>query len=294
MNLIVSNWLGRSTIALLIIAVASIVGGMQSVLFYSEFTPRVAAANGLLFDLLVERSQGSIYRSIELQIESLRQLAAHGEDSASRLAIAWDEFDDHFSSAPVEALETLRTELPGLGAGLKGAGDDIQGLGQDLERMKEIYSDPYRQLMADLNRPPVYLRPMARILAGTSGVRQAVSLNRALYLAQVGEIGTSRVILTGLHASTDDPQMLGLVNYTLGRLQFELFRARPEAEFYTQSTMYLRESLQADPGSPLAKRFFDYLLSLSQTEAVPREGEGRPTTPAEGEGAAISADKRKF
>lgn len=293
-DLMLSPWVRRTIIVLLIVALAAVTGGTQAVLFYGKFTPGVANANGLLFDLLVEKAQGSLYHELQLKLESLQESAPHGEDSASRLAQAWDGFDDHFSSAPVEALETLRNELPVLAAGLKGAADELQGLGNHLERLTEIYSDPYRQLAADLERPPVYLWPTATILAESSGYSRVVTLNRALYLAQVGEIGTSRVMLTGLHASAEDPQLRGLVNYMLGRLQFELFRSRPEAEFYTQSVMYLRESLKSDPQSSLGKRFFDYLLSLSQTEAVPREGEGQPTTPAEGEGAAISADRRKF
>jgi hypothetical protein len=293
-SLISPAWATRATVALLVVAFALVVGGMQAAAFYGKFTPRVQNANGLLFDLLVESAQGSLFNEVQLKLEGLKELVAHGEDSALRLSEAWDNFDDHFSSAPVEALETLNNELPGLGAGLKGASGQLHSLRNDLERLTVIYSDPYRELIAQLDRPPMYLWPTATLLAETSGYRHAVTLNRALYLAQVGEIGTSRVMLTGLHASAEGSQMRGLVNYMLGRLQFELFRSRPEAEFYTQSVMYLRESLKEDPTSSLTKRLFDYLLSLSQTEAVPREGEGRPTTPAEGEGAAISADRRKF
>lgn len=283
-----------ATIVLIVSALAAVLGGTQAALFYGQFTPRVADANGQLFDLLVERTQGSLYRDLELELEKLRESAVHGEDAEERLADAWDKFDDHFSSAPVEALESLQSELPALGAGLQGAGEGLDRLAASLDRLQEIYTDSYRQLLLDLDSPPLYLWPTAPIVARKSAYWHAATLNRALYLAQVGEIGTARVMLTGLHASTDDPKLLGLVNYTLGRLQFELFRSRPEAEFYTQSVGYLRESLKADPDSSLSKRFFDYLLSLSQTEAVPREGEGRPTTPSEGEGAAISADKRRF
>lgn len=283
-----------ATIALLVFAFAAIVGGTQAALFYSEFRPRVARANSLLFNLLVEKTQGSIYRSIEVQLEALENSSEDGEGMENLVTTAWDNFDDHFALAPNEALETLRAELPVFAAGLKDAGSEIERLGEELDRLRAIYSDPYKQLLADLERPPLYLWPTASLLAGKSGYRQAMTLNRALYLAQVGEIGTARVMLAGLHASTDDPKMLGLINYTLGRLQFELFRARPDAEFYVQSVFYLRESLQADPDSSLAKRFFDYLFSLSQADSVPRAGEGEPTTPSEGEGAAISADKRKF
>lgn len=290
----VSHAAWYATIVLFAFAFLAIVGGTQATVFYSQFTPRIADANDLLFDLLVEKAQGSLYHDINVRLESLKESAVHGEGAEDRLTNARDSFDDHFSSAPIEALESLQSDLPALGAGLKGAGEELDRLAESLDRMQEVYSDSYRQLLLDLDSPPLYLWPTASILANKSAYRHAATLNRALYLAQVGEIGTARVMLTGLHASTDDPKLLGLANYTLGRLQFELFLSRPEAEFYTQSVAYLRESLQADPDAPLAKRFFDYLLSLSQTEAVPREGEGRPTTPSEGEGAAISADKRRF
>jgi len=289
-----SRGMRNATVLLLVTALTAILGGTQAVLFYSNFTPRLAAANKLLFDLMVEKSQGGLFQSVGLQLESLRSLVAHGEDSESVLAIAADNFDDHFATAPLEAIETLRNDLPALGAGLKGASEEMARLGEVLDRLQEIYSDPYRRLLEDLEQPPLYLWPVAKILAEKSTYRDAATLNRALHLAQVGEIGTARVVLAGLHASADDPRMLGLTNYTLGRLQFELFLSRPEAEIYLQSVHYLRESLQADPNAPLAKRLFDYLLSLSQTESVPRSGEGEPTTPSEGEGAAISADKRKF
>lgn len=293
-RLLSKPWARRAIVVLLVLALAAVIIAAQASIFYGRFAPRVAQANGVLFDLLVERAQGSLYHELQLGLESLAALAAHGEDSADRLTEAWNGFDDHFSSAPLEALETLRSELPALGAGLKGAGEELRSLDGYLERLTRIYSDPFRELTAALDRPPFYLWPAGPILARSSGYGEAVSLNRAVYLAQVGEIGTARVMLTGLHASAEDPRMQGLVNYMLGRLQFELFRSRPEAEFYTQSVTYLRESLKADPDAPLTKRLFDYLLSLSQAEVVPREGEGRPTTPAEGEGAAISADRRRF
>jgi hypothetical protein len=132
------------------------------------------------------------------------------------------------------------------------------------------------------------------VIAGRSGYRQAATLNRAVYLAQTGDIGTARVMLAGLNARTDDPETLGKIYYTLGRLQFELFRATPEVEYYTQSIQYLRQAMAADPESRLAQRLLDFLLSLPQAAAAPQSAEGRPETPSEGEGAAISAEKRIF
>lgn len=281
-------------LGMLIFAGAVILVGSQATLFYYQFAPRVAAANSLYFDLLIEKAQGRLFSSIGKQLGELENLAITTDDAVGSIVAAADDFHDNFMTVPYEAIETLRTELPVLGQNLSGAGDNIERLVNDLDRLQAIYTDPYKDLMAELERPPLYLLPTAAWTANRSGYRDAVTLNRALYLAQIGEIGTARVLLTGLYASTDDPHLLGLTNYTLGRLQFELMLTRPEVEFYTQSVQYLRQSLQADPDAELARRFFDYLLSLSQSTAAPEAGEGTPTNPSEGEGAAISPDKRKF
>ena len=88
--------------------------------------------------------------------------------------------------------------------------------------------------------------------------------------------------------------MLGRVYYLLARLQFQLFLETPEVEYYSQSLRYLRESLAADPEAELPRRLLDFLLSLSASATAPQSAEGRPETPSEGEGAAISAEKRVF
>jgi len=73
-----------------------------------------------------------------------------------------------------------------------------------------------------------------------------------------------------------------------------LFRATPEAEYYEQSLQYLRQSLAADPDMDLAKHLLDFLLSLPLAATAPQAAEGRPEVPSEGEGAAVSAEKRIF
>lgn len=282
-----ADW-GRFTLPA--IAVALIVGGLQSYAFYRTFTPRVEHANRLLFDLTVESSGYAIYERIAGQV---RQLENDGGDRYSGLGEAWGTFVQQFSAAPDTAIAGLRRELEALGS---ADGDDLAlaRLLADLRRFEAMHVDRYEPLLQRLDQPPFWLWPTAQLLSRYSDAGDIVTLNRALHLAQVGEVGTARVLLAGLRASTDDPHMLGLVYYVLGRLEFELFRARPEADLYAQSVQYVRQSLQSDPGSELAKRFLDYLLSLQQEEAVPRAGEGKPTTPSEGEGAAVSADERRF
>ncbi len=272
------------------IAVAVTVGGLQSYAFYRTFTPRVEDANRLLFDLVVESSGHAMYERVAGQV---RQLENDGGDRYASLREAWGTFLQQFSAAPDTAIAGLRGELETLEAA-NGEDPALARLLADVRRFEAMHVDRYGTLLERIDDPPFWLWPTARLLVRYSDAGDVVTLNRALHLAQVGEIGTARVLLSGLRASTDDPRMLGLVYYVLGRLEFDLFRTRPDAELYMQSVQYVRQSLQSDPGFELAQRFLDYLLSLSQEQAVPRAGEGKPTTPSEGEGAAVSADERRF
>ncbi len=282
----------RIVIFLLLVVVS--VAALQAALFYYLITPRIEQANAQLFELTVENSQRSLYYGIAKQVGALIESAPESDSPEPALAGAWKEFESHFTAAPRDAVEALARELPALTADNRADAGVIRSLTARLERLQVIYADSYKDLLADLREPPAYLWPMASIVAERSGYRQAVTLNRALYLAQTGEIGTARVMLAGLNASVEDLDLLATIHYMLGRLQFELFRATPEVEYYTQSIQYLRQSLVADPDLQLAQRLLDFLLSLPQAATAPQAADGRPETPSEGEGAAVSAEQRIF
>jgi len=270
------------------------VAALQAAIFYSMFTPRIEKANALLFELGVENSQRSIYFEIDRKVRALIKLAPESDAPQLTLAGAWKDFGSHFTASPYAALDAFLSTLPAVTADNRADASAIEELAAQLERLQAIYADSYKDLLVDLRAPPVYLWPTGSIIAKRSGYRQAVTLNRALYLAQTGEIGTARVMLAGLNAAVEDPKILATVYYTLGRVQFELFRTTPEVEYYTQSIHYLRQALATDPGLQLAKRLLDFLLSLPATETAPQSPDGRPETPSEGAGAAISAEKRVF
>ncbi len=280
-------------VILILLAIVSI-AATQAMLFYFLTTPRIEQANAQLFELSVENSQRSLYYEIARQVRTLIELAPDTDARESPLANAWAEFEVHFTAAPRDAVAALADQMPALTAGSRADAGAVRKLTASLERLRAIYADSYKELLADLRKPPIFLWPMASIVAERSGYRQAVTLNRALYLAQTGEIGTARVMLAGLNASVEDPGVLATIYYTLARLQFELFRATPEVEYYTQSIQYLRQSLIADPDLQLAQRLLDFLLSLPPTAAAPQAADGRPETPSEGEGAAVSAENRIF
>ncbi len=281
------------TVILLLLAVVS-VAALQAALFYYLVTPRIEQANAQLFELSVENSQRSLYFEIARQVRALIESAPESDTPEPALADAWKEFENHFTAAPRDAVGTLARELPALTVGNRADAGAIRDLTTRLERLQVIYADSYKGLLAHLREPPAFLWPVASIVAERSGYRQAVTLNRALYLAQTGEIGTARVMLAGLNASVEDPDVLATIHYTLARLQFELFRVTPEVEYYTQSIQYLRQSLMADPDLQLAQRLLDFLLSLPQAATVPQAADGRAETPSEGEGAAVSAEQRIF
>lgn len=272
------------------IAAAAMIAGLQSVAFYRTFTPRVEDANRLLFDLVVESSRKDLYEGIGAQVRTIEHT---GVNRSSSMRDARRRFHEQFSAAPMAAIADLRAALEMLEPG-SDREQAVALLLADLGRFEAMHVDRYEQLLERLDAPPFWLWPSAQLLARYSEVGEVMRLNRALHLAQLGEVGTARVMLAGLRASTKSPRMLGVVHYLLARLEFELFRARPDAELYSQSVQYVRQSLQADPNSELAKRFLDYLLSLSQAEAIPQAVEGEPTTASEGEGAAVSADERRF
>lgn len=165
-----------------------------------------------------------------------------------------------------ERFHELMNERRHGGARLAEQGEsELNGLGHD-------YTDPYEDLQADLKAPPWYYWPAAALMNAALEYSDVVTFNRAIYLARIGELGTARVLLNGLHASADDAETLGLVYYALGRIEFEVYRSAPQPEsykesvHYTKSVQYLRQSLQSDPESSLAKRFYDYLLSLPPLE----------------------------
>ena len=279
--------------ALLIFVAGVFVVATQTALFFHIFSPRVSQANIQLHELILEKAQKKLSTQIAKQFEALINTSSPADEAERTLAQAWRDFQNHFSVAPVEALNSLENELVVFTA-RNGDSDPANKLSNDIKRLQGMYADDHRPLLAELKRPPWYLWPTAPIVAAKSGYRQAATMNRAIYLAQTGEIGTARVMLAGLNASVDDVSVEAKIYYTLARLQFELFRRTPEADYYTQSVQYLRQSLRTDPGYPLAKRMLDFLLSLDQAATAPQSSEGRPESPSEGEGAAVSTDKRIF
>lgn len=171
----------------------------------------------------------------------------------------------------------------GRGGGARPTGDS-----DEIGRLDHDYSDPYAALQADVEAPALYYWPAAVLMNAALGYTDVITFNRAVYLIRIGELGTARVLLNGLHASADDAEALGLVYYALGRLEFEVYRLGPKPESYKDSIHYvkavqhLRESLKSNPESSLAKRFYDYLLSLPPMETGLRKGlQNAPTKGAQ-------------
>jgi len=284
----------HAVIILIVIGLVSLLAGMQSLLFFSIYAPRVDTANMRLDALTTEVARGDMHKAVQAQLKSLIGKAGNKSDLGARIGSALKAFNDDFNQAPMDKIKVLRSAIPAIEKGLTGTGAGTGKLVAALDRLQTTYTDPYGSLFSDLDAPPWYLQPLAGMLRNLSGYYDAVTLNRAMFLARTGELGTARVLLTGLYARARDPHVLGLVYYCLGRLQYERFATRPEPENYTQSVQYIRQSLQADPHLSLAKKMLDYLLSLSQAQGIPRPGKGEPKTMTEGSQGAITKEKPLF
>ena len=274
---------------------------LQSMGFYSRYQQRIESANEELFSLITEKTRAEVQLGIQQQFRSLLATLKDTKEISGNVNDLYEVMAEHFREDPLGTVTETHAGLLSLPEALQvlvdegtidaipdGAMEQIAMLAMDLEKLLEIYEVPYEELQSDLESPPFYLWPTAGILARSSGYINSVTFNRAVYLAQIGEMGTARVLLTGLHASATEPEMVSKIYYGLGRLQWELFLSRAEPENYFQAVKYLRQSMQTDPQASLPKRVFDYMLSLTQAESTPGAGKGDPTTLTEGEAGAVS------
>lgn len=283
-----------------------LLSGTQAIIFYSKYMPRINETNSKLFTLLIEKTRGESLRSVQQQFLIIRNTLKGKGEVSSRFETIFEIMGEHFREGPLGTIEQVQSELQIIqemipvileeapDQALTQASNDIAQLENGLKEINEIYYIPYDQLHADLQDPPFYLWPTAGVLRNTSGYLSAVAFNRAIYMSQIGEIGTARVLLSGMFASSDEQVLQGLIFYSLGRLQWELFLTRLEPENYFQAVNYLRQSIQADPNSSLAKRLFDYMLSLTEAESTPGAGKGDPTTLTEGEAGAVQSPDPLF
>ena len=279
------RWRRLAAGGLALAAVVVLIAGVQAAGFYAVFAPRLAAGNERLQALHAEVMDRTLFRRVTSGMRPLLGSTA----PPSGLADDWRSFEALFAVDPAKAVRELRGAL--------GKIDDPE-LSPDLlaalERLQAMYADPYEPLLDALEAPPIYLRPTADALAEISGYRRTVALDRVLHLALVGEIGTAHVVLTGVHASTSDPRVLGKVYYLLGRLQFEAFRLRPRPEYHLRSVEYTRRSLRSEPDSELARRFLDYLLSLDIRASTLKTLPGAPASRSDAEGAPVPEGERRF
>ncbi len=300
----------KTQISYLIIAIslALIITGVQAHLFYSRYTPKIEQSNQELFSLMLEKTRGEELSGLQDQFQSIITSLNGQAEISSRFEATYEVMAEHFREGPVGTMEQVQSEFQTIQGLIKEkqqeedapvdvlqeASDAISTLSTDMAQLQDIYAIAFDELHSDIQNPPIYLLPTANYLREDSGYLNSVTFNRAIYLSQIGEMGTSRVLLSGMYSNSNDNEMLGLVYYSLGRLQWELFLTRLEPENYFQAVNYLRQSLQADPDAELSKRLFDYMLSLTEAESTPGAGKGDPTTLTEGEAGAVSTPDPLF
>ncbi len=288
------------SITLLVVAVLIVISGIQALGYYLHFVPRVDMVNQKMTAFMDERSKMTVQVQVQEQFRKIIE-ALKPEDAHARTVL--DQFEllvKLFRQTPVQIAEEVHDAILTMSEQFKADGEkdakpllitastDLQNLAASLQTLGEIYTIEFDQLQADLESPPWYMWPTSHLIRYRTGYLSAVTFNRALYLSQIGETGTARVLLTGLYAAAEDDVMKGLVYYGLGRLQWELFINQNEPENYFQALKYVRQSIQSDPQVDMPKQVLDFMMSLDQGDSAPRAGEGDPTNPSEGESASVS------
>ncbi len=294
------------TVALSVLAAIMILSGMQALFYYAHFVPRVNQANEKMLSFMEEKRTGKVQKKVQ---DSFNSLIASLKDEADYAGLVEDQYEllaKLFRTTPIqiadevyEALLTLSEQFKKQGETdnkplLKTASEELSVLAVNLKDLRDIYTVEFDGLQSELDSPPWYIWPTSRLLRTRTGYLSAVTFNRAMYLTQVGETGTARVLLTGLYAASENESMMAMIYYGLGRLQWEIFLTSSKPENYFQAAKYLRQSLQLNPDMDMAKRLFDFLMSLSQGDSSPRAGEGDPTNPSEGEAASVSEPTTLF
>ena len=288
------------SIALSVFALMMMLSGLQAMLYYTHFVPRVDETNAKVTAFTQERSSMKVQKQVQ---EQFRALIDSLKDEQPYAALVLDQFEllaKLFRQSPIQTADEVHEALLSMSEKFKKDGEtdskpilvtssaNILLLADDLKKLREIFTVEFDLLQADLENPPWYTWPTGRLLRHQTGYLAAVTFNRAMYLSQIGETGTARVLLTGLYSAAGNEPMMPMIYYGLGRLQWEIFLTGSKPENYFQAAKYLRQSIQSDPDKNMAKRLFDFMMSLSEGDSSPQQGEGDPTNPSEGESASVS------
>jgi len=266
-------------------AVLLLLGGIQSLVFFNMYTPGVALTSTKLQALVSEKYSGELLNGVWELLWKLGASVSQEHEAALQLRTLIKTFNETARVAPKETVENLASGIPELKKNLPEAAEQLAQFESAIEQMREIYTIDFEGLIDDLQNPPFYLWPSAAILVEKSAYLRIATYNRAMYLAQTGEMGTARVLLNGLQAATHDNEFQALVYFGLARLQWQLFAERGQIENYMLGLNFLRQSIQTDPQFLLARRLLDFLLSMEMTSSF-EAGQGDPTSPSEGEAGA--------
>jgi hypothetical protein len=174
--------------------------------------------------------------------------------------------------------------------------DILDTLRQRLRRLEIVYADHYGNALARYADVPWYLQPGAALHKAGRPAEQALRLNHALYLMLIGDRRGASEIHSELRQSPHSERFRSRVLFAQARLQYDAWRAEPDAQYYDDAVQYARQSVQSDPDYDLPKLFLEFLLSFDgqavEIDSTPVEGQG--SGEAQGERGAISTDPREF
>jgi hypothetical protein len=271
--------------AIVVAALLLLLGGVQSLIYFNKYSYEISQTSLKLQTLVAEKNSGELMEGVWDKLWRLGAAVSQDHEASLQLRTMLRSFNETVGVAPKETIGKLAVDLPGLKQKMPEFSGQLAEFESAVAVLHDIYQIDYESLIDSMQHPPIYLWPIAGILKKKSGYLRIAIYNRAMYLAQTGEMGTARVLLTGLHASAHDDEFLALVYFGLARLQWELFVERGQRENYFLAVNFLRQSIQADPQLMLARRLLDFLLSISQTNTF-EPGQGDPAAPSEGQAGA--------
>lgn len=282
-------------LAIKVIGIAILIGGLQTCGFYRQAVPLADRANENLL-LLQQEVPGN--RLINAAMNDLRDYWRISDDEGRKRQIVElrESLAEQFPDNPVLAIENSVRVTSSFEAQSVVEQDILPTLQNDFSRLQTIYSDHYADAIAAVSAPPWYLWPLATLLTMDRSTEQRLQFNHAHYLALIGDLGAANSIYDELRQQNQSEEFKSRVLFAQARLQFDAFLVEPTPEYFEQSVQYVQQGLRHDATYDLPKLFLEFLLSVDQQaieiDSSPVEGEG--SGESEGERGAISTDSTEF
>lgn len=278
-----------------LLGIVVIVAGLQAYGFYSNYVPKVNAANQDLDQLTDEIATNSFTNKVLNNLGDLRRIS-EDEDYKNEIVQIYERFIGEFLEDRITTIDEFARITDTLDAPEGPLGEDsLTTVKNGVVELQKLYSDQYQPIIDSLESPPLYLQPTAALIKRGSSLQQNVMFNHGVYLSLVGDRSTANKLFNDLENMEVDNDFLAIIHYAQARMLYDAFQSEGQFDYYQQAIQSLKESLRKNPEYGQPKLFLEYLLSLdkgSQEVNAPVTGDG--SGEAEGERGVISSAPPNF